>query len=277
MLDTGRSSCFWLGVHAQHPRTITRLARCVNGLEPASTPLTRGKLACATRFAEPQGTYNFFDRGWSAYTVPILRRLPSGSHLRRSVRTMMDIEMTSPIGPMIATGCEETRRLEFPGYAAEVDLCNLLQSMTLSKRKTKKGSRGTNNNATLCPVCLARCKRARCKHGGLGLPLRRVGIVKLKVQFMRPTPYIRQLTNSNHHHPNFPTPGMPLPPVHSRFPRPRVPRALSVPLPVSRSVNLPDDGRRVCGHDSNPSEPSKCVPSRPQRMRRGSTGDRSGP
>lgn len=49
----------------------------------------------------------------------------------------MDIEMTSPIGPMIATGCEETRRLEFPGYAAEVDLCNLLQSMTLSKRKTK--------------------------------------------------------------------------------------------------------------------------------------------
>lgn len=186
--------------------------------------------------------------------------------------------MTSPIGPMIATGCEETRRHEFPGYAAEVDLCNLLQSMTLSKRKTKKGSRGTNSNTTLCPVCLARCKRARCKHGGLGLPLRRVGIVKLKVQFMRPTPYIRQLTNSNHHHhPNFPTPGMPLPPIHSRFPRPRVPRALSVPLPVSRSVNLPDDGRRVRGHDSNSSEPSKCVPSRPQRMRRGSTGDRSGP
>lgn len=50
---------------------------------------------------------------------------------------MMDIEMTSPVGPVIATGYEETRRLEFPGYASEVDLCNLLQSMSLSKRKTK--------------------------------------------------------------------------------------------------------------------------------------------
>lgn len=255
----------------------------VNGLEPASTPLTRGKLACATRFAEPRSTYNFFDRWLVWYTCAH----PYDAYLLISAlqleETMMDIEMTSPIGPMIATGCEETRRLEFPGYAAEVDLCNLLQSMTLSKRKTmKKGSRGTNSNTTLCPVCLARCKRARCKHGGLGLPLRRIGIVKLKVQLMRPTPYIRQLlTNSSssnhHHHPNFPTPGMPLPPIHSRFPRPRVPRALSVPLPVSRSVNLlPDDGRRVRGHNSNPSEPSKCVPSGPQRMRRGSTGDRSG-
>lgn len=193
----------------------------------------------------------------------------------------MDIEMTSPIGPMIATGCEETRGLEFPGYAGEVDLCNLLQSMSLAKRKTKKGSRGANNTTTtLCPVCLARCKRARCKHGGLGLPLRRVGVVKLKVQFMRPTPYNRLLTNSHHHHyhyPSFPTPSMPLPPIHSRFPRPRVPRALSVPLPIPRCINFPDDGRRVSGHDSDPSEPSKCVSPRPHRMRRGSTGDRSGP
>lgn len=193
--------------------------------------------------------------------------------------------MTSPIGPVIATGYEETRRLEFPGYASEVDLCNLLQSMSLSKRKTKKGSRGANNgNGTLCPVCLARCKRARCKHGGLGLSLRRVGIVKLKVQLMqRPTPYNRSLTNNNSHHhyhhrdPSFPTPSMPLPPIHSRFPRPRVPRALSVPLPIPRCIDgFPDDGRRVSGHDSHPSESPQCVPSGPQRVRRGSTGDRAG-
>ncbi|KAL4064284.1 hypothetical protein V8B97DRAFT_2010933 [Scleroderma yunnanense] len=45
----------------------------------------------------------------------------------------MDIEMTSPVGPML----DETRRLGYSGYAAEVDLCNLLQSMTLSKGKSK--------------------------------------------------------------------------------------------------------------------------------------------
>lgn len=67
---------------------------------------------------------------------------------------MMDIEMTSPIGPMIATGCEETRRLEFPGYAAEVDLCNLLQSMTLSKRKTMKDLEGPTATQPSVPYAL---------------------------------------------------------------------------------------------------------------------------
>lgn len=183
---------------------------------------------------------------------------------------MMDIEMTSPVGPMISTGFDETRALGYPGYATEVDLCNLLQSMTLSKGKNKKGSRTGNN--TLCPICLAKCKRARCRHGGLGVPLRRIGVIKLKLQLLRPTPY-----RSTHHltnHPCFPTPSMPLPSVHSRFPRPRVPRALSVPLPVSRCISFPDDERRLPRHDLDSSQSPKRIPSGPQRVRRGSTGDR---
>ncbi|KIM52894.1 hypothetical protein SCLCIDRAFT_483374 [Scleroderma citrinum Foug A] len=82
---------------------------------------------------------------------------------------MMDIEMTSPVGPMISTGFDETHGLGYSvrGYASEVDLCNLLQSMTLSKGKNKKGSRTGNNS--LCPICLTKCKRARCRHGGLGV------------------------------------------------------------------------------------------------------------
>ncbi|KAG6332432.1 hypothetical protein ID866_6660 [Astraeus odoratus] len=56
---------------------------------------------------------------------------------QRSSCAMMDIEMTSPVGPLITTGFDETRGFGFSGYAAEVDLCKLLQSMSLSKTKHK--------------------------------------------------------------------------------------------------------------------------------------------
>ncbi|KIJ65948.1 hypothetical protein HYDPIDRAFT_27161 [Hydnomerulius pinastri MD-312] len=49
----------------------------------------------------------------------------------------MDIEMTSPVGPMIAVNYDEDRGYGIPAYQAEVDLCELLQTMSLSKGKSK--------------------------------------------------------------------------------------------------------------------------------------------
>jgi hypothetical protein len=52
---------------------------------------------------------------------------------------------------------------------------------------------------------------------------------------------------------------MPLPPIHPRFTRPRIPRTLSIPLPLPRVITLPDDGRRIPGHDSHSSRPAQCI------------------
>ncbi|KAF9243248.1 hypothetical protein BU15DRAFT_60090 [Melanogaster broomeanus] len=88
----------------------------------------------------------------------------------------MDIEMAYPVH--IAVNYDQDHEYKIPAYQSEIDLCQLLQSMSLSKGKFK-------------------CKRARCKHGGLRIPFRRVGVIKLKVQLLRPTHTTEsQLTSS---------------------------------------------------------------------------------
>ncbi|KAF8841737.1 hypothetical protein BDN67DRAFT_1010401 [Paxillus ammoniavirescens] len=48
-----------------------------------------------------------------------------------------DIEMTSPVRPMIAANYDQGHGYGFPAYQSEVDLCQLLQAMSLSKGKFK--------------------------------------------------------------------------------------------------------------------------------------------
>ncbi|KAG2050870.1 hypothetical protein BDR06DRAFT_959602 [Suillus hirtellus] len=49
----------------------------------------------------------------------------------------MDIDMDSPVGPVIVTDYDELHSHGIPVYGAEFDLCELLQTLTLSKGKTK--------------------------------------------------------------------------------------------------------------------------------------------
>jgi len=184
-----------------------------------------------------------------------------------------DIEMTSPVRPMIAANYDQDHAYGFPAYQSEVDICQLLQAMSLSKGKFKKGSRGRSNS--LCPICIAKCKRARCKHGGLGIPFRRVGVIKLKVQLLRATPH-RLPSHVIRSRPTILAPRMPLPPIHPRFSRPRVPRSLSVPLPIPHRITFPDNERRLPGHNSAASQSSRRLPSSSQGMRSDPSGDRQG-
>ncbi|KIK97965.1 hypothetical protein PAXRUDRAFT_135174 [Paxillus rubicundulus Ve08.2h10] len=48
-----------------------------------------------------------------------------------------DIEMTSPVRPMIAADYDQDHEYGFPAYQSQVDLCQLLQAMSLSKGKLK--------------------------------------------------------------------------------------------------------------------------------------------
>ncbi|KAG0699473.1 hypothetical protein DFH29DRAFT_47286 [Suillus ampliporus] len=50
---------------------------------------------------------------------------------------MMDIDMDSPVGPVIVTDYNESHSHGISVYGAEFDLCELLQTLTLSKGKTK--------------------------------------------------------------------------------------------------------------------------------------------
>ncbi|KAG2032611.1 hypothetical protein BDR03DRAFT_935917 [Suillus americanus] len=49
----------------------------------------------------------------------------------------MDIDMGSPVGPVIVTDYDESHSHGISVYGAEFDLCELLQTLTLSKGKTK--------------------------------------------------------------------------------------------------------------------------------------------
>jgi hypothetical protein len=66
---------------------------------------------------------------------------------------------------------------------------------------------------------------------------------------------------------------MPLPPIHPRFTRPRIPRPLSIPLSLPRVITLPDDGRRIPGHDSHSSGPPQCISPCTPRLRDCLAGD----
>lgn len=50
---------------------------------------------------------------------------------------MMDIDMDSSVGPVIVTNYDESHSHGISVYGAEFDLCELLQTLTLSKGKTK--------------------------------------------------------------------------------------------------------------------------------------------
>ncbi|KAG1804118.1 uncharacterized protein BJ212DRAFT_944948 [Suillus subaureus] len=50
---------------------------------------------------------------------------------------MMDIDMDSPVGPVIVTDYDESHSHGISVYGAGIDLCELLQTLTLSKGKTK--------------------------------------------------------------------------------------------------------------------------------------------
>lgn len=180
--------------------------------------------------------------------------------------------MDSSVGPVIVTNYDESHSHGISVYGAEFDLCELLQTLTLSKGKTKKGSR-KRSNSPCCPLCLAKGKRGRCKHRGSSVPLRR-GIIKFKVQLLRSSHHNHNHNLQPHQPPAqlmYPSPAlsasrMPLPPIHPRFTRPRIPRALSVPLPLPRVITLPDDGRRIPGHDSHSSRPAQCISTCTQRL-----------
>jgi len=172
--------------------------------------------------------------------------------------------MTSPIGPLVAVGYDQDHQFEIPAYQSEVDICQLLQAMSLTKGKFKKGSR--DRISARCPTCIARCTRARCKHGGPGIPFRRVGVIKLKLQLLRPTPH-RLPAHLVRYRLPFSTPRMPLPPIHPRFARSRVPRPLSVTIPLPRCRRVSDDERRLSGYPASPSKSSRRVPSSTQRVR----------
>lgn len=190
-------------------------------------------------------------------------------------------------------------------YGAEFDLCELLQTLTLSKGKTKVSTspslshihltpqwRKAPENDPTVPVVPYALQRASEDVANTEDPayhvsaiktmsiltmklmthLVRRGIIKFKVQLLR----------SSHHnhnlHPHqppaqllYPSPAlsasrMPLPPIHPRFTRPRIPRALSVPLPLPRVITIPDDGRRIPGHDSHSSRPAQCISTCTQRL-----------
>jgi len=51
----------------------------------------------------------------------------------------MDIEMASPVGPfpLVAVGYDQDHQFGIPAYQSEVDLCQLLQAMSLTKGKFK--------------------------------------------------------------------------------------------------------------------------------------------
>lgn len=67
-------------------------------------------------------------------------------------------------------------------YQSEVDICQLLQAMSLTKGKFKVGRFYFISEAVIddrwkkgsrdrpCPRCIAKCTRARCKHRGPGIP-----------------------------------------------------------------------------------------------------------
>lgn len=105
--------------------------------------------------------------------------------------------------------------------------------------------------------------------------VRRVGVIKLKVQLLRPTPP-RLPAHLIYHRPTFPTPRMPLPSVHPRFARPRVPRPLSFSVPLPRCRRLSDDERRLSRHPASSSKSSRRIPSSTQRVRSGIPRDREG-
>lgn len=128
--------------------------------------------------------------------------LPTPCSKHTQIMATMDIEMASPVGPLVAVGYDQDRQFGIPvrtidrlhgdgitqlhavsqAYQSEVDLCQLLQAMSLTKGKFKvsrfhfvseaiiddrwkKGSRDRP-----CPRCIAKCTRARCKHRGPGIP-----------------------------------------------------------------------------------------------------------
>lgn len=66
----------------------------------------------------------------------------------------MDIDMDSPVGPLIVTDYDESHSHGISVYGAEFDLCELLQTLTLSKGKTK----APENDATapVVPYALQR-------------------------------------------------------------------------------------------------------------------------
>jgi len=185
----------------------------------------------------------------------------------------MDIEMASPVGPLVAVAYDQDHTFGIPAYQSELDLCHLLQAMSLTKGKFKKGAR--DRNGGLCPTCIAKRKRARCKHGGPGIPFRRVGVIKLKVQLLRPTPR-RLSAYLVHHRPPLPVSRMPLPPIHPRFARPRVPRPIALSIPLSRYGRVSDHQRRLPRHPAPSSQSSRRVPSSTQRVPSGAARDREG-
>ncbi|KAG1762352.1 hypothetical protein EDD22DRAFT_582469 [Suillus occidentalis] len=64
---------------------------------------------------------------------------------------MMDIDMDSSVGPVIVTNYDESHSHGISVYGAEFDLCELLQTLTLSKGKTKVGTSPSLSHKSLTP------------------------------------------------------------------------------------------------------------------------------
>ena len=105
--------------------------------------------------------------------------------------------------------------------------------------------------------------------------VRRVGVIKLKLQLLQPAPH-RLPARLVHYRLPFSTPRMSLSPIHPRFARPRVPRPLSISVPLPRYRRVSDDERRLSGYPTPPSQSSRRIPSSTQRVRSSAARDCEG-
>ena len=130
-------------------------------------------------------------------------------------------------------------------YGTEFDLCDLLQTLSLSKGKTKvstipswhickldfameKGSRN-RSNSPCCPLCLAKGKRGRCKHRGSGVPRE----CKPRYNYHSCHLNLQPSSPTRNHQVQSPAPATTPPPL------PRPPHTCPPPPPQSRTARSP--------------------------------------
>ncbi|KAF8552948.1 hypothetical protein OG21DRAFT_1523450 [Imleria badia] len=128
-----------------NPRLMGRLRHVAQG--PPQNEEACRKRQCSGRAANTRQSaqYRMSFRGrYLAYDLQnrssVVHPPPSPlSAPNTRVMAAMDIEMTSPVGPLVAVAYDQDHAFGIPAYQPELDLCQLLQSMSLTKGKFKVG------------------------------------------------------------------------------------------------------------------------------------------
>ncbi|KAG2362448.1 hypothetical protein BDR07DRAFT_1031595 [Suillus spraguei] len=157
---------------------------------------------------------------------------------------MMDIDMDSPVGPLIVRDYDESHSHGISVYGAEFDLCQLLQTLSLSKGKTK----APENDPTLSavPYALQRvsedaantedpayhsdAESSSSKSSSCDLPTTTTTTTN------QPPAHLL------YHSPALSTSRMPLPSIHPRFTRPRSHVLSPSPYPYPASSHFRTTG-----------------------------------